>query len=128
MLKGRVSNNEVLERMLDSSREEDDLVEQTVPFKLQPASTSKVRKPQADKKVTMDSDMVAARKYCFDNNLEPKIIKQVMKQLKSVVKDENHDCNRESMNRGAMLYERNVRLARENEKRLQQRAELARVN
>lgn len=52
---------------------------------------------------------MAARKYCFENNLDPKMIGEVMKKLRSAKKDENSNTH-ERINRGAMLYERNTRL------------------
>lgn len=69
----------------------------------------------------MDDPYVAARRYCFENNLNPKMIGEVMKQLRSAKKDENSNVN-ERINRGAMLYERNTRLMEEKKRILRRRA------
>lgn len=118
--------------MLDSSKEEEDAEPvDTIQTAKRALSNSKQQCPvdiiSSDKTLTVEREetLVAARQYCFDNNLSPKHIKEVKKQLRSSRKDENVDINRqESLNRGVMLYERNVRMSEESRRRSLQRAEI----
>lgn len=82
---------------------------------------------QLSKTITPESPLSIAKKYCFENNLDPKHIPQIAKQIRTSIKHvprlnastllnsnllENFDMtNPPPMNRMAMLYERNMRLS-----------------